>query len=244
MVDIFPYYKEIFWYKISNTTIALIITNIVFLMIVIFRKNLLIELFFEKIYNFYSSIWEWLSRKIILFVVWIFYIIFISNVIWVFVDLFAHEYLIYKLHYLYRPVWSDIIFNLILAFIWIWVAFIYWIKTNWIKFFLKYFPIYWIWLVKWKSIFKIFDIMIWLFIWLLELISEIIRILSLAIRLFSNILAWMIFIMLSISGAVYLFKVPFGLPILVIWFELFVAFIQAFVFALIVLISFILNKHH
>ncbi len=68
------------------------------------------------------------------------------------------------------------------------------------------------------------------FVGILEIISEIGRILSLAFRLFGNIFAG------SIVLAVFAFILPFVSDIIFIPFELFVAFVQAFVFALLTLI--------
>lgn len=68
------------------------------------------------------------------------------------------------------------------------------------------------------------------FVGLLEIISEISRILSLAFRLFGNIFAG------SIVLAVFAFLLPAVANIIFIPFELFVAAVQAFVFALLTLI--------
>jgi F-type H+-transporting ATPase subunit a len=68
------------------------------------------------------------------------------------------------------------------------------------------------------------------FVGLLEILSEIARVLSLAFRLFGNIFAG------SVVLAVFAFILPLVADIIFIPFELFVAVVQAFVFALLALI--------
>ncbi len=68
------------------------------------------------------------------------------------------------------------------------------------------------------------------FVGLLEIISEIARLLSLAFRLFGNIFAG------SVVLAVFAFLLPAVADIIFIPFEIFVAFIQALVFALLTLV--------
>ncbi len=68
------------------------------------------------------------------------------------------------------------------------------------------------------------------FVGILDIVQELGRILSLAFRLFGNIFAG------TVVLAVFAFIIPFVSDIIFIPFELFVAFVQAFVFALLVLI--------
>lgn len=68
------------------------------------------------------------------------------------------------------------------------------------------------------------------FVGLLEIISEIARILSLAFRLFGNIFAG------SVVLAVFAFILPALADVIFIPFEIFVAFVQAFVFSLLALV--------
>lgn len=78
------------------------------------------------------------------------------------------------------------------------------------------------------------------FVGLLEIVSEIARVLSLAFRLFGNIFSG------SIVLSVFAFLLPFVSDVIFIPFELFVAFVQAFVFALLTLIYLQLatSSHH
>lgn len=86
------------------------------------------------------------------------------------------------------------------------------------------------------AFFKIFDIIIGLFVGLIELIGEFSRMLSLSLRLLGNILAGMILLTLISTLAMSIFKVPAVLPLVVFAFELFVSFLQAFVFSLLTLV--------
>jgi F-type H+-transporting ATPase subunit a len=82
-----------------------------------------------------------------------------------------------------------------------------------------------------KSLLKFnFEGFIEFFVGILEIISEIGRVLSLAFRLFGNIFAG------SVVLAVFAFILPFVSNIIFIPFVLFVAFVQAFVFSLLTLI--------
>ena len=60
----------------------------------------------------------------------------------------------------------------------------------------------------------------------MNLLEDVTRPFSLALRLFANILAGEVIIMVLVA------LIPIGLPIPMVLFELFVAFIQAFIFAI------------
>jgi F-type H+-transporting ATPase subunit a len=82
-----------------------------------------------------------------------------------------------------------------------------------------------------RSLFKFnLEGIIEFFVGLLEIVSEIARVLSLAFRLFGNIFAG------SVVLAVFAFILPFVSDIVFIPFEIFVALVQAFVFGLLTLI--------
>ncbi|MBV9708133.1 MAG: F0F1 ATP synthase subunit A [Chloroflexi bacterium] len=82
-----------------------------------------------------------------------------------------------------------------------------------------------------RSLFKFnFGGFIEFFVGLLDIISEIARVLSLAFRLFGNIFAG------SVVLAVFAFLLPFLADVIFIPFELFVAFVQALIFSLLTLI--------
>lgn len=82
-----------------------------------------------------------------------------------------------------------------------------------------------------RSLFKFnFEGVIEFFVGLLEIISEIARVISFAFRLFGNIFAG------SVVLAVFAFILPFAADVIFIPFELFVAFVQALVFSLLTLV--------
>ena len=106
------------------------------------------------------------------------------------------------------------------------VAFIYaeivGLKDNGIGYLSKFFNIKAVF--KAKGVMDIFTAIINLFIGLLELISEIIRIVSLSFRLFGNMTAGEILLLVAMFLIPWLFAVPFyGL-------ELLIGFIQALIF--------------
>lgn len=126
----------------------------------------------------------------------------------------------------------------------------------------EYLPIFWKWLVTfdqwemsnvlyapiWLAV-KLFDIVISLFIWLLDIIGLWAKVLSLAARLFGNMIAWGTLTTLLITWwwAALAFLIwwavpydqasfPFLIPIIIYAQGLLVAVIQAFVFPLLVAI--------
>jgi F-type H+-transporting ATPase subunit a len=100
------------------------------------------------------------------------------------------------------------------------------VKTKWVGHYLKgyLFDFRWKWMEKFVNV----------FVWWLHLISEFVKILSLALRLFGNIFAWIILISVLAFLWWMISIVWFGfweIVVLPFWcFELFVAFIQAVVF--------------
>lgn len=96
--------------------------------------------------------------------------------------------------------------------------------------------------LNFKALTRGFEGGIEFFVGILEIIGEISRVLSLALRLFGNIFAG------SIVLAVFAFIVPFFANVIFLPFELLVAVVQAFVFALLTLIYLQLastgHEHH
>ena len=73
------------------------------------------------------------------------------------------------------------------------------------------------------------------FIGLLELISELAKILSLSFRLFGNVFAGEVLLIIMFSLAPYIIPLPF------LFLEIFVGLIQAFIFAILTLVSIVLH---
>lgn len=243
---VFPKNIEILWFEISQTLVTSFVATIFFLLFIAIYsilkwKNsnnsfvMMVDIFVEWMVKFFEWVWAWIPKYAMNFVLFIFFYLFRVNMFWLFWDLFA--VVIPSVHWWFRPVATDIFFNLILAISWVFVALFYWFQKNGLHFIEKFVPYKWVWLSWEVNSFKSFmlkfaDVAIWLFVWILETISEIAKILSLTLRLFWNIFAWVILITLSI----YFMPVWFPVPIMI--FEVLVSFLQAFVFALLVCVYF------
>jgi len=252
----FPEYVDIAWFQLSQTLITSIISLMFFIIFVIvfyLKKNknedsllvVLTEMFIEKMNDFFNSISDKIPITAKIYVLFLFFYILWNNLFWLFIDLFATSIPFFH-HYL-RPVTTDIIFNAMLATIGVVYALIYGFQNHWLRFLEKYIPLKGIG-IAWKKpnwwkifiwiIIKAIDILLWLFIGLLEFIWEFTKIISLTLRLFWNIFAWMVLLILVVSATMKIIGVPFLWPLLVIVMEVFVWFLQAFVFALLVMIYF------
>lgn len=92
-----------------------------------------------------------------------------------------------------------------------------------------------------KVIAKIFDICISLFLGVLDIIWTIAKIISLSFRLYGNMISWSILLGLLVPGVaamsaklLWWLEFPIGLPLILYVQGLLVAFVQAFVFSLLV----------
>ncbi len=247
----FADYINIFWLQISQTLLTSFISLILFIVFVFIYNKLknknennvvvsTIDLLIETIDNFFGSVSDKVPTSVKTYILFLFVYILWNNLFWLFLDMFAT--VVPFLHENLRPVSTDIYFNAILAIVGVVWALVYWVQNNGLKFFEKYIPLKWVWIVKmdkwYKFPIKIVDIFLWLFIGLLELIWEISKIISLTLRLFWNIFAWVMLIWLIVAASIAMMKVPFLFPLVVFVMELLISFLQAFVFALLVLIYF------
>ena len=159
---------------------------------------------------------------------------------------------------------SDINFNVAMSLIWLSIIIIEQFRALGLKKALyEYFPIFWkeyIPYSKWNlpkiidiplfTLVKIFDIFISMFLWILEIVGHIAKIISLSFRLFWNvtsgwILLWMLFAALSaLSVKVLGFDFPIIWPVIVYFQEILVALIQALVFPLLISIFIKVVKLH
>lgn len=196
--------------------------------------------------EFVDNIAPELSSRAKIVPIFLFFYILRNNILWVFIDMFAG---IPWIHHHFRPVTTDVFFNLVLAIVWVIWALIYGTIHWWRHFREKYFPIYGIGIVpKVHSvgtfIGRIFDVFLWFFVGLLELVWEIAKMISLSLRLFGNILAGVVLLWLWIAGGtllgqlVFWLDIPLVLPLLVLLMELFVGTLQSFVFSLLVIVYF------
>lgn len=147
-----------------------------------------------------------------------------------------------SLHDYFRPVGTDIYFNFLLAGICVIGSIVYGFITNGFHYIEKYIPYKWMGIVegnkRYHIVLKPLDILVWLFIGLIELIGEVAKVLSLSLRLFGNILAGMVLMGMIIAASINIFHIPLIMPLLVFIMELLVSIIQAFVFSMLVLVYF------
>lgn len=247
----------IFWYQvgISNTVFSMwVFTLILFLILLLFKRAVNKDssklkttwiIIVRQLYNMSDSfIWNKKVASSILFLTWwMFIYILLSNIFWLILDwialvawkdLHAHTYL--------RPMNADPNTTFALSIIIVLVSHMVMIKTRWVFGYLKWY----IFNFSWKGFEKLVNV----FLGWLHLISEFVKALSLSLRLFWNIFAWIVLItiiaflwqMISLIwiNLWELFVLPFW------FFELFVAFIQALVFFTLSSIYFqqAIEEHH
>lgn len=232
-------WEPVIWF-ISNTTI----TTILFLFLVIVfsyfwnkalkqSKSSRLKLFILTSIKFFDkylveSFWnKEFSRRYFPLVVWMFFIILFWNLLWLMIDWLWSSISPTILSYL-RPMHSDLNTTLVLWAITVFMFLFIWVKHNWWLKYSKWYLFNW----KWDSF---FEKCINVFVWWLHLIWIPSTLASLSLRLFWNIFAWVILIWVitylwalmsrHVFEAWRLLSVPFW------FFEFFVAFIQAIVFA-------------
>ena len=230
------------------------------------RVVFLYEYLYESVYRFYESIiWKENASWIKTYVVSLFFVILIANILGIIGDFIAPIFWVntagkFNLSEIFIIPSADLHFNLALAFLSIFILLITQFQSIWGKwFFNHYFPIS----VKWymtiesgsmKKIYfyllfpfvKTFDILISLFLWMLDLIGLLAKVVSLSFRLFGNIVSgWVLLAMMivglskfteSFTGFLWGIQFPVVLPLVLYAQWLLVACIQAMVFALLVAI--------
>ena len=215
------------------------------------RFILLFELWFEKIYWFFDDIlWESQKFWVKSFVIWIFFVILFSNLLWSLVD-FLNTMFPWLDEYIIAPT-TDANFNVAMAFIVVvLMLYLQWKKFGSFKFIYSYLPIFWKNIIsvdrEWKSAWvyyplwifvKIFDIIISMFVWFLDIIWNIAKVISLSFRLTWNMMSGTILLgmlvigMNSLTSSISWAEFPILFPLIVVLQWLLVAVIQAFVFAL------------
>ena len=220
------------------------------------------DLIYEKVYDFFGNIIGENGKEIIkTYVVVLFFTILFSNLIGIFLELLAPIFWADEAgnfileHYIIIPS-ADINFNLALAIISVLIVLCVQFWSLWFKHFVHdYFPIFgknYITIERWnkndltyyslKFLIKIFDIVISVFLWVLEIIWLIAKVISLSFRLFGNITSGTVLLGIavlwigSITKWVLWFEFPVFLPVIIYLQEILVALIQAVVFPLLVTI--------
>lgn len=262
----FPYvYNQnlLLWVFLEITIILTIATILKYLSNSKF--SILFELLYEKVYLFYESIlWEWEKKWIKTYIVFLFFMILISNMLGVVLEFVAPVFWVDEKwefimeHYIKNPTVS-LSFTLALSVSSIFMLLVIQFSKWWYKhFFLEYLPVFWkgyifiergnlnkyIFYVL-NSFVKLFDIVLSLFISILEMLGLFAKVVSLAFRLFGNMISWNILvtiIIISLSVATkemtsFLwgwFSFPIIFPIFIYLQEILIALVQAFVFPLLV----------
>lgn len=236
------------------------------------------ELFFEKVYDFFEEIlWKDEKSWIKKYTTYTFFLILFSNLFWIILDLLLPIFYYTWLDPVLRPEWfkeeyehfisipsADINFNIAMAIIALIIILIEQFKFLWtIKFTLEYFPIFgknFVPYERWKLpsyidlplflIVKFIDIFISLFLWILDIIGHLAKIISLSFRLFGNMISWSILLMMLVTALWWIiafwdnFNFPVVWPVIVYLQWILVSFIQALVFPLLVAIFIKVAKTH
>lgn len=257
----------------SNTWVSIWIIFIIFfifflsLLFKFYTKSsfvVLFELFFEKMYDFFEDIlWKEEKRWIKVYLTLLFFIILFSNLFWVFLE-FLSPIFGHSIEELVKIPTADINFNVAMAVIWLIIILIEQFRTLWFwKAIYEYFPILWkgyIPYTKWILpkiidiplflVVKFFDIVISVFLWLLEIVWHFAKIISLSFRLFWNVTSWWILLAMLIWALIWLTENFFNIQFPIIWpvilylQEILVALIQALVFPLLIGIFIKVSKIH
>lgn len=219
---------------------------------------------FFKVYDFFESIlWEEEKRWTKVYIVTMFFIILLSNLFWVCLELFLPIFGHSMEHYIKIPT-ADINFNIAMAVVWVLIVIYEQFKSLWFwKAMYEYVPFLWknyIPYERWKInkyidyplfiLIKFFDIVISLFLWILEIVGHFAKIISLSFRLFWNVTSWWLLLTMLVAWIWALtlnnfwFSFPVLLPIIVYLQEILVALIQALVFPLLVAIFIKVAKVH
>jgi len=193
------------------------------------------ELLISYMKNWFESfLWcKHFARKNFYIVATVFFFVALWNLFWLLIEVvFALVEPVYPaIHYYFRPINSDLNTTAFLAVMTIILAQFYHIKSKWAVNHI----IWYLFNFRWDSFFsKIWNVLFW---WL-HLVWELARVVSLSFRLFWNILAWMILIIVMTWLSTKYLGVPFWATIPFFLFEIFVSLFQWFIFVLLMLLYF------
>ncbi len=224
---------------------------------------LFFEVIFEKALEFFEDIvGNEVSKNIVVYVVVLFFIILLSNMFGVLLEIIAPaigmtatgEFILSQ--YVIIPS-ADINFNLALASLSIFI--LLWVQMHGVgvkAFLYDYFPIFgknyitvepnngtnkYLYGLK-KAWVKAFDIVLSLFLGLLDIVGLLAKVISLSFRLFGNMTSGTVLLGITVVGLSGItqnwfgFEFPVVLPVIVYLQEILVGVIQAFVFAMLVAI--------
>lgn len=236
-----------------------------------FAKNgwfsIFFELIFEKAYEFFEDIlWKEEQKWIKMYIITMFFIILLSNLTWTVLDFIiptlSETNKEHFEHFIKIPS-SDINFNIAMAIIWVLIVIMEQFKTlGFTKTLYEYFPIFWKNLIPFEKgklpflvdnlvylIVKIFDIVISLFLWILDVVWHLAKIISLSFRLFWNMTSGWLLLAMLFAGLIWATSfIGSGFPIIgpvILYMQwLLVALIQALVFPLLIAIFIKVAKVH
>ena len=264
--NIFPWFAEnvLVWQpSFMGLLVELGLFLIIFVIYKLFPKSgffVFFEMFFEKVFEFFEDI-LWLDEKrwIKLYITSMFFIILFSNLLWVFLDFLNPIFVTNVGHtlsmYIEIPT-ADINFNVAMALIWVIIIILEQFKAlGFWKTIYEYVPVFgkdYIpyergslpALIDWPLflLIKVFDIIISVFLWLLDIVWHIAKVISLSFRLFWNMTSgWMLLAMLfwavwALTIGLTWIDFPVLAPIILYLQGLLVTFIQALVFPLLIAI--------
>ena len=224
----------------------------------------IIELWFEKAFEFFEEIlWIKEKRWIKIYITLLFFIILVSNLLGVMLEfllpIFGHH-----MEEIVKIPTADINFNIAMAIVWVVIVILEQFKAlGFWKAVHTYVPIKWMDLIPYERgklppaadwfvfiLVKFFDIVISLFLWVLEIVGHLAKIISLSFRLFWNMTSWWILLAMLIWAVSWLtislidIELPVVWPVILYLQELLVAFIQALVFPLLIAIFIKVAKVH
>lgn len=276
-IQIFPSYTEFLWIQISQSLFASFLWLILFGVLVICYRYMksrnsdslfvqFVEYIIEGIFEMFEQTGQWkFNRFVLMFVSFLFIFVSWNNLIWLVIDLFVlfqDEKIQHIVHPYFRPLATDASLNLLLAFVGVSISIWYGFWVNWRSYIAKYIPYHGMWMAPndgslLSKILKVPEFILGQFIWLIEFIGEFSKMISLSLRLFGNILAGMVLVMLVTAGLNSLY-VSFGdlwllwkailapLQLLVIIYEFAVSLLQWFVFSTLIAVFFgaAAESHH
>lgn len=230
------------------------------------RVMIVFDMLYEKVAAFYGDIlWEWSSEAIKTYIVALFFVIFLANILGVIIDFVAPVFgtaengEFFLANYITIPT-ADMQFNIALSLFSVVLLIYIQFRNLWTGWFLyNYFPIWGKWYIVIEQgkmnrylyilvagIAKIGDIIISLFLWFLDIIGLFAKIISLGFRLFGNMTSGTVLLGMLIVGVsswsnsmtAFIGGIDFPIiaPIIVYLQAFLVACIQAMVFPLLVAI--------
>lgn len=259
------------WHWILNPFFVWIMLEFILLLVVYFfvtkKPNSSFSVFFDMVFEWVYWFFEdilWVDEKkwTKLYITSMFFVILFSNLSWAVLEV-IWVWVTGLEEYISIPT-SDINFNVAMAIIWVIIVIYEQFKFLWIwKALYEYFPLLWKNYIPYERgnkskyidiplylLVKFFDIVISLFLGVLDIVWHLAKVISLSFRLFGNItsggmLLWMLLLWLW-AGTKFLvwFDFPIIVPVILHLQWILVSLIQALVFPLLIAIFIKVAKVH